>query len=72
MFIPKENRIAVFSYLFKEGVVVVKKDVRSAVSTMLLCARFLSIASLTDSTVSLSNRLTLTLKDQPTWKFSCS
>jgi small subunit ribosomal protein S10e len=30
MFIPKENRIAVFSYLFKEGVVVVKKDVRSA------------------------------------------
>jgi small subunit ribosomal protein S10e len=30
MFIPKENRIAVFSYLFKEGVCVVKKDNRSA------------------------------------------
>jgi len=29
MFIPKENRIAVYSYLFKEGVLVVKKDVRS-------------------------------------------
>jgi small subunit ribosomal protein S10e len=29
MFIPKENRIAVFSYLFKEGVLVVKKDTRS-------------------------------------------
>jgi len=26
MFIPKSNRIAVFSYLFKEGVLVVKKD----------------------------------------------
>eukprot|EP00550_Attheya_septentrionalis_P001150 CAMPEP_0198280270 /NCGR_PEP_ID=MMETSP1449-20131203/375_1 /TAXON_ID=420275 /ORGANISM="Attheya septentrionalis, Strain CCMP2084" /LENGTH=134 /DNA_ID=CAMNT_0043975573 /DNA_START=50 /DNA_END=454 /DNA_ORIENTATION=+ len=26
MFIPKANRIAVFSYLFKEGVLVVKKD----------------------------------------------
>ena len=26
MFIPKENRIATFSYLFKEGVCVVKKD----------------------------------------------
>mmetsp|Transcript_47372 Transcript_47372/g.47804 ORF Transcript_47372/g.47804 Transcript_47372/m.47804 type:complete len:149 (-) Transcript_47372:189-635(-) len=26
MFIPKANRIAVFSYLFKEGVCVVKKD----------------------------------------------
>ena len=26
MFIPKQNRIAVFSYLFKEGVCVVKKD----------------------------------------------
>ena len=30
MFIPKENRIAVFSYLFKEGVLVVKKDNRLA------------------------------------------
>ena len=29
MFIPKENRIAVFSYLFKEGVCVVKKDTKS-------------------------------------------
>lgn len=29
MFIPKESRIAVFSYLFKEGVCVVKKDNRS-------------------------------------------
>lgn len=29
MFIPKENRIAVYSYLFKEGVLVVKKDVRT-------------------------------------------
>ena len=29
MFIPKENRIAVFSYLFKEGVLVVKKDTRT-------------------------------------------
>ncbi|GAX21567.1 small subunit ribosomal protein S10e [Fistulifera solaris] len=29
MFIPKENRIATFSYLFKEGVCVVKKDTRS-------------------------------------------
>ena len=29
MFIPKENRIAVFSYLFKEGVCVVKKDPRA-------------------------------------------
>ncbi|GMI48041.1 hypothetical protein TrCOL_g4815 [Triparma columacea] len=26
MFIPKANRIAVYSYLFKEGVCVVKKD----------------------------------------------
>ena len=26
MFIPKANRIATFSYLFKEGVCVVKKD----------------------------------------------
>ena len=26
MFIPKANRIAVFSYLFREGVCVVKKD----------------------------------------------
>ena len=26
MFIPKENRIATFSYLFQEGVCVVKKD----------------------------------------------
>mmetsp|Transcript_61672 Transcript_61672/g.73209 ORF Transcript_61672/g.73209 Transcript_61672/m.73209 type:complete len:144 (-) Transcript_61672:41-472(-) len=26
MFIPKQNRISVFSYLFKEGVLVVKKD----------------------------------------------
>jgi small subunit ribosomal protein S10e len=30
MFIPKENRIAVFSYIFKEGVCVVKKDTRAA------------------------------------------
>jgi small subunit ribosomal protein S10e len=29
MFIPKENRIAVFSHLFKEGVCVVKKDTRA-------------------------------------------
>lgn len=29
MFIPKENRIATYSYLFKEGVLVVKKDNRS-------------------------------------------
>ena len=29
MFIPKSSRIAVFSYLFKEGVCVVKKDSRS-------------------------------------------
>ena len=29
MYIPKENRIAVFSYLFKEGVCVVKKDTRA-------------------------------------------
>jgi len=29
MYIPKENRIAVFSYLFKEGVCVVKKDPRA-------------------------------------------
>lgn len=29
MFIPKENRIAVFSYLFQEGVCVVKKDTKS-------------------------------------------
>ena len=28
MFIPKENRIAVFSYLFREGCLVVKKDPR--------------------------------------------
>ncbi|KAL9180776.1 hypothetical protein ACHAXT_011229 [Thalassiosira profunda] len=26
MFIPKANRVAVFSYLFREGVLVVKKD----------------------------------------------
>eukprot|EP01031_Cornospumella_fuschlensis_P029302 gene29302-35374_t len=26
MFIPKKNRILVYSYLFKEGVLVVKKD----------------------------------------------
>jgi small subunit ribosomal protein S10e len=30
MFIPKANRIAVFTYLFKEGVIVVKKDTISA------------------------------------------
>lgn len=30
MFIPKASRVATFSYLFKEGVVVVKKDTRSA------------------------------------------
>lgn len=30
MYIPKENRIAVFSYLMKEGVCVVKKDPRAA------------------------------------------
>jgi small subunit ribosomal protein S10e len=30
MFIPKENRIATFSYLFKEGVLVVKKDTVAA------------------------------------------
>ena len=30
MFIPKENRVATFAYLFKEGVLVVKKDTRSA------------------------------------------
>lgn len=30
MFIPKANRIATFSYLFKEGVLVVKKDTVSA------------------------------------------
>lgn len=29
MFIPKENRVATFAYLFKEGVLVVKKDYRS-------------------------------------------
>mmetsp|Transcript_50908 Transcript_50908/g.122739 ORF Transcript_50908/g.122739 Transcript_50908/m.122739 type:complete len:133 (-) Transcript_50908:331-729(-) len=29
MFIPKQNRIAVFSYLFQEGVCVVKKDTKS-------------------------------------------
>merc|ERR1712078_197940 len=27
--IPKENRIAVYSYLFQEGVCVVKKDTKS-------------------------------------------
>jgi len=30
MFIPKANRIAVFKYLFQEGVLVVKKDTVSA------------------------------------------
>lgn len=30
MFIPKASRIATFSYLFKEGVTVVKKDAKSA------------------------------------------
>eukprot|EP00538_Stauroneis_constricta_P013889 CAMPEP_0119546416 /NCGR_PEP_ID=MMETSP1352-20130426/853_1 /TAXON_ID=265584 /ORGANISM="Stauroneis constricta, Strain CCMP1120" /LENGTH=149 /DNA_ID=CAMNT_0007591123 /DNA_START=121 /DNA_END=570 /DNA_ORIENTATION=+ len=30
MFIPKENRIAVYSYLFQEGVLVVKKDPKPA------------------------------------------
>ena len=29
MFIPKENRVATFAYLFKEGVLVVKKDTRT-------------------------------------------
>jgi small subunit ribosomal protein S10e len=29
MFIPKENRVATFAYLFKEGCLVVKKDTRS-------------------------------------------
>lgn len=29
MFIPKKSRLATFSYLFKEGVCVVKKDTRS-------------------------------------------
>ena len=36
MFIPKENRIATFSYLFKEGVCVVKKDTRSQVRSISL------------------------------------
>eukprot|EP00588_Corethron_pennatum_P009135 CAMPEP_0194270240 /NCGR_PEP_ID=MMETSP0169-20130528/4266_1 /TAXON_ID=218684 /ORGANISM="Corethron pennatum, Strain L29A3" /LENGTH=143 /DNA_ID=CAMNT_0039012213 /DNA_START=131 /DNA_END=562 /DNA_ORIENTATION=+ len=31
MFIPKENRVAVFSYLFREGVLVVSKNPRSSV-----------------------------------------
>jgi|Transcript_19055 small subunit ribosomal protein S10e len=30
MWIPKEHRIATFSYLFREGVCVVKKDTKSA------------------------------------------
>ena len=30
MFIPKEHRVATFAYLFKEGVLVVKKDTKSA------------------------------------------
>jgi len=30
MFITKKNRLAVYSYLFKEGVIVVKKDFHSA------------------------------------------
>jgi small subunit ribosomal protein S10e len=30
MFIPKEHRVATFAYLFKEGVLVVKKDKKSA------------------------------------------
>jgi len=34
MFIPKENRIAVFSYLFQEGVCVVKKDPRVRVGVI--------------------------------------
>jgi small subunit ribosomal protein S10e len=29
MFIPKEHRVATFAYLFKEGVLVVKKDKKS-------------------------------------------
>jgi small subunit ribosomal protein S10e len=29
MFIPKEHRVATFAYLFKEGVLVVKKDTKS-------------------------------------------
>jgi small subunit ribosomal protein S10e len=35
MFIPKESRIAVFSYLFKEGVCVVRKDTRSQTHTQI-------------------------------------
>lgn len=26
MFMPKKNRVAIYSYLFKEGVIVVQKD----------------------------------------------
>lgn len=26
MLVPKKNRLAVYSYLFKEGVIVIKKD----------------------------------------------
>lgn len=41
MFIPKENRVATFAYLFKEGVLVVKKDTRSPThpASTLLCGR---------------------------------
>lgn len=49
MFIPKSNRIAVFSYLFKEGVLVVKKDTRSPTHPQIEGATNLEILNLMKS-----------------------
>merc|ERR1712127_603317 len=48
-FIPKSNRIAVFSYLFKEGVMVVKKDNMQATHAEIEGATNLEIMNLVKS-----------------------
>mmetsp|Transcript_29906 Transcript_29906/g.28788 ORF Transcript_29906/g.28788 Transcript_29906/m.28788 type:complete len:128 (-) Transcript_29906:141-524(-) len=49
MFIPKANRIAVFSYLFKEGVLVVKKDTRTVAHPQIEGATNLEVLNLMKS-----------------------
>ena len=49
MFIPKANRIAVFSYLFREGVCVVKKDTVSPTHPQIEGATNLEVLNLMKS-----------------------
>ncbi|KAL7436032.1 hypothetical protein ACHAXH_003032 [Discostella pseudostelligera] len=52
MFIPKSNRIAVFSYLFREGVLVVKKDTVSPTHPHIEGATNLEVMNLVKSLAS--------------------